>query len=85
MAGLFLVVIGGRDWDQAVLGCSTASTVGYRTSTSAALPVTTVARPASGTTTATTNGSATAGASSAAGTVVTGAVASTRGVQSRSS
>jgi uncharacterized protein with FMN-binding domain len=52
--------------------------LGYRTSTSAALPATTVIRPASGTTTATTSGSATAGASSAAGTVVTGTVASTR-------
>ena len=45
--------------------------LGYRTSTSAALP-------ASGTTTNTTNGTATVGASSAAGTVVTGTVASTR-------
>ena len=45
--------------------------LGYRTSTSAALP-------ASGTTANTTNGTATAGGSSAAGTVVTGAVASTR-------
>ena len=45
--------------------------LGYRTSTSAALP-------ASGTTANTTNGTATAGGSSAAGTVVTGTVASTR-------
>ena len=45
--------------------------LGYRTSTSATLP-------ASGTTTNTTNGTATAGASSAAGTVVTGTVSSTR-------
>jgi len=45
--------------------------LGYRTSTSAALP-------ASGTNTNTTNGTATVGASSAAGTVVTGTVASTR-------
>ena len=45
--------------------------LGYRTSTSTALP-------AGGTTTATTNGTTTAGASSAAGTVVTGSAASTR-------
>jgi uncharacterized protein with FMN-binding domain len=45
--------------------------LGYRTSTSTALP-------AGGTTTATTNGTTTAGGSSAAGTVVTGSAASTR-------
>ena len=47
--------------------------LGYRTSTSAALPC-----DGRGTTTNTTNGTATVGASSAAGTVVTGTVASTR-------
>jgi uncharacterized protein with FMN-binding domain len=53
--------------------------LGYRTSTSSALPAGTASRPAAGTSTGTAaNGTATPGANTAGGTVVTGAVASTR-------